>query len=319
MYLCLWFLNFGFMGVLNILDRLGGMRGGVLSLLDKLIGGGACFCRRFVPVAQTRRINSPLRWTWELKSPLLVGVLFLGVLDGVFAQDNYEIQVYGADLVAPKRTMVELHSNFTFNGGMSIVDGVYPDNHVFHETIEITHGFNEWLEVGFYLFNSIGSDDRTQYVGSHIRPRVRLPESYHFPLGLSMSAEVGWQKRVFSVNDWTLELRPVIDKKWDKWYVAFNPTFDKALHGLEADKGFVFSPNFKASYQVSKKYSPGIEYYGSVGPLGHLDPYANQTHQLFLSLDADYSEDWEFNVGVGYNFVPEVGAVMVKMIIGRRF
>src|SRR5580693_4670416 len=29
------------------------------------------------------------------------------------AQDNYEIQVYGSDLVAPDHTMVELHSNFT--------------------------------------------------------------------------------------------------------------------------------------------------------------------------------------------------------------
>jgi hypothetical protein len=30
-----------------------------------------------------------------------------------WVQDNYEIQVYGSDLVAPDHTMVELHSNFT--------------------------------------------------------------------------------------------------------------------------------------------------------------------------------------------------------------
>jgi hypothetical protein len=29
------------------------------------------------------------------------------------AQDNYEIQVYGSDLLDPGHTMVELHSNFT--------------------------------------------------------------------------------------------------------------------------------------------------------------------------------------------------------------
>ena len=32
------------------------------------------------------------------------------------AQDNYEIQVYGSDTVAPKTTMLELHSNFTVEG-----------------------------------------------------------------------------------------------------------------------------------------------------------------------------------------------------------
>ena len=32
------------------------------------------------------------------------------------AQDNYEIQVYGSDMVAPAHTMFELHSNFTIDG-----------------------------------------------------------------------------------------------------------------------------------------------------------------------------------------------------------
>jgi hypothetical protein len=34
----------------------------------------------------------------------------------VQAQDNYEIQVYGSDMVPPRSTMVEIHSNFTVSG-----------------------------------------------------------------------------------------------------------------------------------------------------------------------------------------------------------
>ncbi len=45
------------------------------------------------------------------------------------AQDNYEIQVYGSELVDPGKTMVELHSNFTFEGSKSTTDGTYPTNH----------------------------------------------------------------------------------------------------------------------------------------------------------------------------------------------
>ena len=71
------------------------------------------------------------------------------------AQENYEIQVYGSDLVDPGHTMVELHSNFTIDGSKTIVDGVYPTNHAEHETVEITHGFNDWFECGFYIFTSI--------------------------------------------------------------------------------------------------------------------------------------------------------------------
>ena len=59
------------------------------------------------------------------------------------AQDNYEVQVYGADTSCPARTMVELHSNFTFEGSKTMVDGVRPDNHALHETIEITQGIHQ--------------------------------------------------------------------------------------------------------------------------------------------------------------------------------
>src|SRR6266571_5440134 len=71
------------------------------------------------------------------------------------AQDNYEIQVYPYDTVEPGHTMVELHSNFTFQGSKSTTDGTFPTNHQWHETIEITHGFNDWFEAGFYIFTSL--------------------------------------------------------------------------------------------------------------------------------------------------------------------
>ena len=69
-------------------------------------------------------------------------------------QDNYEIQVYGYETVEAHHTMVELHSNFTFQGSKTFQDGLLPTNHQLHETIEITHGFNNWFETGFYIFTS---------------------------------------------------------------------------------------------------------------------------------------------------------------------
>src|SRR5215831_16398615 len=113
------------------------------------------------------------------------------------AQDNYEIQVYGSDTVEPGHTMVELHSNFTFQGTKTIENGVLPTEHAVHETLEITHGFNSWFEVGFYVFTSARSGNGWQWVGDHIRPRVRAPESWHLPVGLSLSAEYGYQRPVF--------------------------------------------------------------------------------------------------------------------------
>ena len=83
--------------------------------------------------------------------------------------------------------MVELHSNFTIDGSKTVQDGVFPTNHAEHETIEITHGFNDWFEVGFYIFTSERSGQGLQWVGDHIRPRVRIPKKWNWPVGLSLS------------------------------------------------------------------------------------------------------------------------------------
>ena len=84
----------------------------------------------------------------------LLAILFSVFGLSAFAQDNYEIQVYGADTVEPHHTMVELHSNFTFQGSKTLVNGMIPTNHAWHETVEITHGWNPWFETGFYIFTS---------------------------------------------------------------------------------------------------------------------------------------------------------------------
>jgi len=95
------------------------------------------------------------------------------------AQENYEIQVYPYDTVEPGHTMVELHSNFTFQGSKTTDDGTLPTNHQLHETIEISHGFIDWFEVGFYIFTAEKNGLGIDWVGDHIRPRVRIPPKWN--------------------------------------------------------------------------------------------------------------------------------------------
>ncbi len=234
------------------------------------------------------------------------------------AQDNYEIQVYGSDTVEPGATMVELHSNFT-PVGHSAREGLRPTNHALHETIEITHGWNNWFETGFYIFTYAHSGFGWEYVGSHLRPRVRAPESWHWPVGVSLSTEFGWQRCFISVDTWTIEIRPIVDKKIGPWYLAFNPTVGRSLVGANADKGFDFSPNVKFSYDLTKKIAVGLEYYGSLGPIGNFDPLAEQEQQIFPAVDLNLSPNWEFNAGAGVGTTRSTDRLILKMIIGYRF
>lgn len=235
------------------------------------------------------------------------------------AQDNYEIQVYGSETVEKGHTMIELHSNYTIKGSKIGTNGQLPTNHIIHETVEITHGWTAWFETGVYFFNSVGNDGRTAYVGSHIRPRFAAPESWKWPVGVSLSTEFGFQKSAFDANTISLEIRPIVDKKWNKFYVSVNPTLDQSFAGPDAKRGLVFSPNVKESYDITKVVALGLEYYGSTGPFFHYDTFQLQEHQLFLATDLNFSPNWEFNAGAGYGFTNSTDKAIVKMIIGRRF
>jgi hypothetical protein len=235
------------------------------------------------------------------------------------AQDNYEIQVYSSEMDPPGTTTLELHSNFTAEGRSNTKDGVAPTNHALHETLEISHGFSDWFDAGIYLFTAIEPDAGWHLVGSHFHPRITVPESWHWPLGVSLGQEIGYQRRQFSENTWTYELQPILDKRIGSWYVAFNPTFDRALHGDDVHRGWEFSPNAKFSYSFNNKIATGLEYYGALGPATDFYPLTRQYHQFFPSVDLDLSPKWEMNVGVGWDPGHSSDHMIVKFILGRRF
>lgn len=247
---------------------------------------------------------------------ILIG---LGFVASVQAQGNYEVQVYASELTPKGVTMVEIHSNITAKGTKGVTDGVLPTNRAVHETLEITHGFNQWFECGYYQFTSIQADGSWKWVGTHIRPRISIPDKYHLPVGLSLSTEFGYQRPNFDPDTWTWEIRPIIDKQIGKLYLGFNPTFEKSFRGPSKDAGLEFSPNIKFAYDVHKKVAVGLEYYGAYGPAFSWDT-PRDTEQMFLpAIDVDFGKNWEFNFGVGVGVTQATDHLLVKAILGYRF
>jgi hypothetical protein len=250
---------------------------------------------------------------------LLAAAASLLLCAAAHGQGNYEIQVYGADTVAPGNLMVELHSNYTVDGQTKVIDRVYRTDHQEHETIELTQGINAWSEIGFYIFTSEQDGHGVQWVGDHIRPRVRAPDSWHLPVGLSLSTEIGYQRAVYSPDTWTWEIRPIIDKTHGRWYFAFNPALERTWHGPDVNQGLGFSPGAKIGYDFTKQVNAGFEYYADYGRLGDFDTLHNQQQQLFVVTDLNVSPKWEINLGVGIGPTAATDHLIVKGILGRRF
>src|SRR5215472_6868631 len=145
------------------------------------------------------RAVAPTGWTSRMRRLGALGALLGGLSSApAWAQGNFEIQVYGSELTAPGQTTVELHSNSAIKGTTRTEDGVVRTQGAVHETLEVTYGFTEWFETGFYLFTSIQPDSGWEWVGDHIRPRARIPESWHWPVGVSLS--MAWSSATSSVS-----------------------------------------------------------------------------------------------------------------------
>jgi hypothetical protein len=230
------------------------------------------------------------------------------------AQGAYEIQVYPSQTAAPGVTFVELHSNTATKGPPNGPGGLQPDVGAFHETLEVTRGFTDWFETGFYVFSSARSGEGWQWVGDHVRPRVMAPTSWGWPVGVSLSVEGGYLRDRFADTRWDLEIRPIVDWRSGPLYLSFNPALERGLVPYPGGSTrFVFAPAAKASYDATRLLALGFEYYAS------LPSDAGPEHQLFVVGDLAGASAWEVNAGVGFGLTRQTDALLLKLIVGRRF
>lgn len=235
------------------------------------------------------------------------------------AQDLFEIQVYPYETVEPRHTMVELHMNFIPSGTKDTEGGLFPNNHQFHFTVEVTHGLSKHWELGWYLVTAYVPDVGPKFAGARIRPRVRAPETWRLPFRFSLSTELGFNKHQFDLNTITLEIRPIFEKEFRKWYLSVNPNLSLSFRGADAGCAPSFEPGVKTYYNLTKLIAPGIEYYAETGPINHFFPGSQQHHILFATLDLNTSPKWELNFGVGRGLTGSSEHWIAKWIIGRRF
>ena len=253
------------------------------------------------------------------------------------AQDNYEIQVYPSETMAPKTLLVELHSNFTVEGTTTTQFGMLPTQDQEHETIELTEGINDWSEIGFYIFTAEQNGHGVQWVGDHIRPRVRIPPKWHWPVGVSLSSEFGYARPAYSNPTWSWQFMPIVDQTIGRWYWSVNTTMVWDVHVVPPPGNFTAAE----SHDYYEKCSPqgsdlrsggdadvcavrntmnfGVEYYAYYGQFGNFVSLHNQQQQVYPVVNLFVSPKWEVNIGVGVGATAGTDHLIMKAVLGRYF
>src|SRR6185437_2798829 len=112
---------------------------------------------------------------------------------------------------------------------------------------------------------------------------------------------------------WSWQINPIVDKTSGSWYWSINTTMNwghpvppprtdtpaqRTIYYRDVSPGgLTFGPAATLTYQPSKYYNFGIEYYGYYGEIGNLVSPHNQQQQFFPVVNLFISPKWEINFG----------------------
>jgi hypothetical protein len=234
------------------------------------------------------------------------------------AIDFYEIQIYQVETAPYQRLTLELHSNTTTTAtGLWAREAIDP--YQIHETLEGTYGVLSWLEVGQYLCTAKMSDGSYNYEGSRSKVHFGVPQSENWPLEVGGNIELDYMRFQAEENPLTLELRPILEKKFAGLMIVGNFAFEKPFSGPDTHKGVQFDPSGEVVYQLTHWVSPAVEYYGDMGPLSALPGVQRQQHFIVPALNFDFLPQLELNFGVGVGLTRTSNGLFLKSIVGWTF
>ncbi len=235
------------------------------------------------------------------------------------AQDPFEIQVYEYETVPKGRWNLETHFNYTFKGTTAAEGSVAPTRHQTHLMFELTRGITRHFELAGYLVLANRPGAGSEVAGFRIRPRVMVPREWHWPVDVSLSTELGFPKKAYEEASSTLEIRPIIEKRFGALQVDLNPVLGRALSGPGSGQGWNFEPGVRLGVAAFPKLELSLEYYGALGPVDAWLPRGEQVHQFFFGWDYQFSDTIVWNFGIGQGATKAGNRSVLKMRLGWMF
>ncbi len=234
--------------------------------------------------------------------------------------DPWEFEVYPAQTLG--RGMMELEGLNSFvargpsRGYEGSASGDVPSDQMYRGAIELTYGLTDKLEAAAYVDTAHPNGDGLQYAGSKFRLRGQLFEQGEKPVDIGGYVELEWHKiPEFDDQELELELRPILSKDLGRFSIALNPKFEKVLVGSANGQGFEFGYAAGIYYRWQRWLSPGVEFYGGLGPLDHIDPGRQQQHYVFPVLRGELAHGIEYNFGPGFGLTRNSDHVVAKFNI----
>ncbi len=241
----------------------------------------------------------------------------IGVACPPAAKAADEIQVYNAEINAPGTFSLQLHGNYVFDGAKTPdFPGGTPAHHAFNGTPEFAYGVEDWWEIGAYIPYEIDSHGNAQIGSVKLRSLFVSPDAANRSFFYGLNFELGYYKASYDPNHVNMEMRPMLGWRANSWELIINPILGMSLSGSNHTPDF--DPAARLGYIVSPLWTVAVEHYAGLGPIDHINPMSQQSHETFLVVDYTGSPVG-VNFGIGHGWNSASNDLTAKFIIDIGF
>lgn len=229
-----------------------------------------------------------------------------------------EIQVYTEEMDDPGEFGLELHVNYVPDGRKEpSYAGEMKSNRRLQVTPEFSYGLTKTLEAGLYVPVAMSDNGNLYANGLRLRLKYIAPREDEARFFWGMNVELGYSSHRVSESAMSLELRPIVGYRDERWLLSFNPILDTDLSSNVSRRSHL-EPALKVTHSLVPGIRAGLEYYGEYGPFDRLLSSRELTHTLYGVADVDLN-GLDVNVGIGHGLQNADDQWIVKAIIAFPF
>src|SRR3954469_18493795 len=154
----------------------------------------------------------------------LLGVLGVFLLQPLFAQDTFELEVYPYATAHRGEWEVEGYVNYLSRGTKAFDGAVAPTDNQWRFAAQLTRGITSHWEIAAYVLGARVPGDGFAYAGWRARTRFSAPETWRLPVQVGFAAELETAEPRFSESFRAAEFTPILERRFGRVRLVANPT-----------------------------------------------------------------------------------------------
>lgn len=186
-------------------------------------------------------------------------------------------------------------------------------------SLEVEYGMTDHWTIGGYAdFEQPHNGDFRYVQARAVVSRYRFFEQGERFLDGAIEVEYNLPREKYSESE-ELETRVILEKDLGQFSIVVNPIFEKDVSGPEVDEGMEFQYASGVYYRATRRMTPGVEFYGDMGPLDNLNPKSQQQHYVFPRLGLKFSRSVNLDFGYGFGLTKASDDQVIKAILEFEF